>query len=86
MNLFLLHNIWAHNVFKNVEATSKFLPPEGYMKQDPYWESINTSVAVQNLLSRAPGISASWKNTPNIKYRDHFTSTNFLRAKNYEKL
>jgi hypothetical protein len=30
MNLFLLRNIWAHNILKNLEATSKFLPPEGW--------------------------------------------------------
>jgi len=38
----------------------------------------------------APGICASWKNTPktlpSIKYKDRFTSANFLRAKKDEKL
>jgi len=60
------------------------------MKQDLYWEPINTGVAVQNLLSRATGICASWKNipkkSPNIKYKDQLMLTNFLRAKNNEKL
>ena len=34
----------------------------------------------------ATGICASQKNTPKIKYNDHFTSTNFLCAKKGEKL
>ena len=93
MNLFLLRNTWGHNFFENVEATSTFLPSEGWheprsiLRTHKHWRRRTKFIRPSDLTSE---ICASWKNSPKksprIKYKAKFTTTNFLRAKIDEKL
>lgn len=97
MNLFLLRNTWGHNFFKKCRSHLKIHGTRRVTRAKVHTQNPQTLASpykvyspewpdARDLCILEKYAPPNKKKSPKIKYKDNFTSMNFLHAKNDEKV